>query len=69
MAYTVTQENILSLSADGAVLPLEMTGRPTEGRAAQALAEAGGEALEAALRKLKFQIGRASGRERVCLSV
>lgn len=53
MAF-VTLDDILSLSADAAVLPLEMTGAPTEGRAAQALARVGGEALRDALRKLRF---------------
>ena len=50
----VTLDDIMSLSADAAVLPLEMTGAPTEGKAAQALARAGGEALRDALRKLRF---------------
>ena len=54
MSITVSLDDILTLSADAAVLPLEMTGSPTEGRAAQALAEAGGEALRAALRRLRF---------------
>lgn len=54
MSFTVTQEDILTLRADAAVLPLEMTGRPTEGRAAQALAAAGGAELREALRRLKF---------------
>ena len=53
MAF-VTLDDIMSLSADAAVLPLEMTGAPTEGRAAQALARVGGEALRDALRKLRF---------------
>lgn len=53
MAF-VTLDDIMSLSADAAVLPLEMTGAPTEGKAAQALARAGGEALRDALRKLRF---------------
>ena len=53
MAF-VTLDDILSLSADAAVLPLEMTGAPTEGKAAQALARVGGEALRDALRKLRF---------------
>ena len=53
MAF-VTLDDILSLSADAAVLPLEMTGAPAEGKAAQALARAGGEALRDALRKLRF---------------
>ena len=50
----VTLDDIMSLSADAAVLPLEMTGAPAEGKAAQALARAGGEALRDALRKLRF---------------
>ena len=54
MPYFVTREDILSLRADAAVLPLEMTGRPTEGRAAQALEKAGGEELRAALRRKGF---------------
>lgn len=53
MAF-VTLDDILSLSADAAVLPLEMTGAPAEGKAAQALARVGGEALRDALRKLRF---------------
>ena len=53
MAF-VTLDDIMSLSADAAVLPLEMTGAPAEGKAAQALARAGGEALRDALRKLRF---------------
>jgi len=54
MACTVTLDDMLTLSADAAVLPLEMTGAPTEGKAAQALARAGGEALREALRRLRF---------------
>ena len=53
MAF-VTLDDILTLSADAAVLPLEMTGAPTEGKAAQALAAVGGEELREALRKLRF---------------
>ena len=53
MAF-VTLDDLMSLSADAAVLPLEMTGAPAEGKAAQALARAGGEALRDALRKLRF---------------
>ena len=54
MSFTVTLDDILSLQADAAVLPLEMTGTPTEGKAALRLAQAGGEALGEALRKLRF---------------
>lgn len=54
MAFSVTLDDILSLSADAAVLPLEMTGRITEGRAAQRLAEEGGEGLRLSLRKGGF---------------
>ena len=54
MACTVTREDILRIQADAAVLPLEMTGRPTEGLAARRLTEAGGAALEAGLHRLKF---------------
>ena len=54
MAYLITREDILGIQADAAVLPLEMTGRPTEGRAARRLTEEGGAALEAALGRLKF---------------
>lgn len=53
MAF-VTLDDILSLRADAAVLPLEMTGAPTEGKAATRLAAAGGEELREALRKLRF---------------
>ena len=54
MAYSVTREDILGIEAQGAVLPLEMTGRPTEGRAAQRLAAAGGVPLRRGLRRLGF---------------
>lgn len=54
MAYRVTREDLLQIPADAAVLPLEMTGRPTEGQAAQRLRAEGGEALERALRAKKF---------------
>lgn len=54
MSYTVRPDDILTLAADAAVLPLEMTGRPTEGKAAQALEKAGGEELRAALRRKGF---------------
>lgn len=54
MACTVTLDDILSLSADAAVLALEMTGAPTEGKAAQALAAACGEGLRPAIRQAGF---------------
>lgn len=54
MPFTVTQEDILTIRAEAAVLPLEMTGAPAEGRAAQRLLAAGGSALQEALRRQKF---------------
>ncbi len=64
MAYRVTREDILQISAEAAVLPLEMTGRPTEGAAALRLAEAGGERLQAALRAAKYlPVGSAAALE------
>lgn len=54
MPFTVTQEDILTIRAEAAALPLEMTGTPTEGRAAQRLLAAGGSDLQAALRRQKF---------------
>ena len=64
MSVTVTLDDILTVPAEAAVLPLEMTGRPTEGRAAQRLAQAGGDALRRALRSLKFlPVGSAAALE------
>ena len=54
MAYTVTLEDILSLQVEAAVLPLEMSCRPAEGRAAQALTAACGEGLRPAIREAGF---------------
>ena len=54
MKVSVSLDDLLSLPAEAAVLPLEMTGRPTEGRAAQRLAQVGGDALRQAVRSLKF---------------
>lgn len=54
MSYTVTLDDILSLQVDAAVLPLEMTGTPAEGRAAQTLAAACGEGLRPAIREAGF---------------
>ena len=64
MSVTVTLDDILSVPAEAAVLPLEMTGRPTEGRAAQRLAQAGGEGLRRAVHSLKFlPVGSAAALE------
>ena len=64
MSVTVTLDDILSVPAEAAVLPLEMTGRPTEGRAAQRLARAGGDALRRAVRRLKVRpVGSAAALE------
>ena len=64
MSYSVTREEIMKIAADCAVLPLEMTGAPTEGRAAQSLYRAGGDALHTALRKLHFlPVGSAAALE------
>ena len=54
MAFAVTLDDILSLQADAAVLALEMTGAPTEGKAAQTLAAACGEGLRPAIRQAGF---------------
>ena len=64
MSVTVTLDDILTVPAEAAVLPLEMTGRPTEGRAAQRLAQAGGEGLRRAVHSLKFlPVGSAAALE------
>ena len=60
MSYTVRPDDILPLAADAAVLPLEMTGRPTEGRAALRLEAAGGEALREELRRRFLPVGSAA---------
>ena len=54
MSYRVTREPILQLSADAAVLGLELTQSPAESTACQALAAAGGEALRRALGRQKY---------------
>ena len=54
MSYRVTREPILRLSADAAVLGLELTQSPAESTACQALAAAGGEALRRALGRQKY---------------
>ena len=54
MSYRVTLEPILQLSADAAVLGLELTQSPAESPACRSLAEAGGEALRQALRRQKY---------------
>lgn len=60
MSYTVTQESILSVEADAAVLCIENPMVPSDGDVNQSLAEAGGEGLLLALRKKRFlPVGRA----------
>ena len=54
MSYTVTREDILSLRADAAVLCVENKMVVAESAVCVRLAEAGGEALRAALRRKKF---------------
>ena len=66
MAYRVTREDILGIEARGAVLPLEMSGRPTEGRAAQRLAAAGGVPLRRGLRRLGFLAVGSAARVEIC---
>jgi O-acetyl-ADP-ribose deacetylase (regulator of RNase III) len=64
MSYTVTENDILSIPADGAVLALEMTGRVALGPAGDRLARAGGETLRQAIRKAGFvSVGRAAALE------
>lgn len=61
MSYTVTENDILTIPAQGAVLALEMTGRVALGPAGDLLARAGGEALQSALREVPFlSVGRAA---------
>ena len=54
MAFAVTLDDILSLQADAAVLALEMTGAPTEGKAAQTLAAACVDGRRPAIRQAGF---------------
>ena len=54
MSYRTVQEDILAVSADAAVVSLEMTMRVAEGPACERLEEAGGEALRLAIRQLRF---------------
>ena len=54
MSYRITQEDILAVSADAAVVAVEMTMRPAGGPVFDRLAETGGEALLAAVRRVKF---------------
>ena len=64
MSYTVTENDILSIPAQGAVLALEMTGRVAMGPVGDRMARAGGEALKSALRAAKFvSVGRAAAME------
>ena len=54
MSYTVTQENILHVEADAAVICVENAMLVSEGISNEALAAAGGEALRLALRQKRF---------------
>lgn len=54
MSYRLVQEDILSVSADAAVLGVEMTMRPADGPVCEQLAGAGGEELRRAIRQVKF---------------
>ena len=54
MAYTVTQEDVLSVSADAAVFAVEMTMSPVDSPACERLTAAGGEALREGLRRQRF---------------
>ena len=64
MSYTVTENDILTIPAQGAVLALEMTGRVAMGPVGDRMARAGGEALKSALRAAKFvSVGRAAAME------
>ncbi len=54
MAYTVTQEDILSVRADAAVFAVEMTMSPVDSPACERLAAAGGEALRESLLRQRF---------------
>jgi len=54
MSYTITQDNILSVRADTAVICIENTMAISEDPASQALGSAGGEALRKALRHRRF---------------
>lgn len=54
MPFTVTQEDILRVEADAAVIGVENAMVVSQGAVNQALAEAGGEAFLCALRKKRF---------------
>ena len=54
MSYRVTQENILSLSADAAALSVEMSLDISPSPVCQDLAQAGGESLCVAIREKRF---------------
>ena len=54
MPYSVTQEDILSVTADAAVICVENRMVPTENPVSLRLAEAGGEAFQNALRQKRF---------------
>ena len=54
MAYTVTQDDILSVKADAAVICIENTMAVSEDPVSQRLCEAGGEDLRRALKRRRF---------------
>ena len=54
MSYSVTQQDILSLSADGAAVSVEISLQISPSPVCLALGEAGGEALRAAIKKARF---------------
>ena len=54
MPYTVSQEDILSIRADAAVICIENAMAVAEEPVSQRLAQAGGDALRAALREKRF---------------
>lgn len=61
MPVRVTQENILTLSADAVVISVEIDRSPTQAPVCQAVAAAGGRPLSAALSGQKFlSVGRAA---------
>ena len=54
MAFSVSEQDILRIPADAAVLPVEISLSVSDGLACRRLAEVGGEALRQALREKRF---------------